>query len=171
MDYLCNNEDIPDSEMRHDKNIQCRARILVEIGLNLGIPKSVMRTVKNRRDLCDVVNRKITELDIVTNLLECKKNINIVHLKIAQTGYPDKMEADFSELNRWYNDMQSKAEQTISGGDLKKMVELRNQIKGSCDTFTTGLIQKTKDIMETTNSPFGPKKRNKGTLAMFRKTI
>ncbi len=145
VDYLCKNEDVPyqrGRESRVNGNLQCRARLLIEIALNLGIPEQLIKNVANREQLCDIVNKRIIELDIVNNLAECKKNMAIFHMQNMESADPSLLAADYEELTRWYDNIYKQADQTIKSGNLTKMVELRNQIKGSCQTFTTGLLQK-----------------------------
>ena len=106
VDYLCKDNDIPGvraKQSRIDINLNCRSRLLMEIALNLGISKDILRNIGFQRDtLCDIINKKIIELDIATNLAECKRNIALVQLKMVQTGKPDDLAQDFDELNRLY---------------------------------------------------------------------
>ena len=144
VDYLCKNEDVPTgtSENRINSNVRCRARLLIDIAMNLGISEQKIQDAQNRDELCIMIHTKIVELDIAANLANCKKSIMEVQMANMASADPNLLKDDFDELMRWYNDIFEKADATVRSNNLQKMTEMRNQIKGSCGTFTTGLMSK-----------------------------
>lgn len=146
VDYLCKDEDQNGAD---ETNMRCRMRLLKEIAQNLNI--NVSEGV-DRRTLCEIINRKIVELDIASNVIQCKVGMNKVQLRAVQLGRDD-LTQDYKELQTWYNDIQRKAQETINSGSLTKMTEMRNQIKGSCDTFTAGLLKKADMLRKEKKSP------------------
>ena len=141
VDYLCKSEDL----IPLNGQGGCRVQVLTEIASGLGISESEIQGAGDRAELCDLVNRKIVELDITANLAECKKNIALIEKRNLESGDPSIISAEFKQLMQWYADVESQAANFIKSKQLNKMVEIRNQIKGSCDTFNQALLARIKE--------------------------
>src|SRR5437660_4700349 len=115
VEYLCKSKGGKES---------CRADILSDIAESLEISGAHDMTLEQ---LCESINKKIVELDIIKNLAQCKQNVATLRIKSLSLDDPRELEADHAELVKWYDNIYTQATSTIDSGKLNKMVEIRNQ--------------------------------------------
>ena len=144
VDYLCKDEDVPGSGLDSNRlnNTNCRYRILRDIASFMGVSEHDIMRNPTRSQLCNLVNARIIIMDIESALLECHRNIGALQLRAMQSDKLDVLGEDLQQLIQWYNNIATSAEQQVQTGNLQKLVELRNQVVGSCKTFMTGLNSK-----------------------------
>ena len=145
IEYLCSDLDIPNDERLSENSRIAKIRLLRNIAIHLGISKADYVRIRSLPELCNLLNVKIIEMDIISFLAECKKNIALIELKSITSRDPSVVVAELEQMREWYDKLRISCMEASKAANLRKMVELRNQLKGSCDTFTKVLLEKIAD--------------------------
>ncbi len=158
-DYLCKSNSEINSHTLH-----CRKRILQEIAEDLGID---IRAFPERTGLCTEIQKVILSNDLTLILDQCRLSITRLQVLAIQSAVLDLVSAELAQLVEWHNDMQNAFadlldDQSITDSRrLQKLQELRNQVKGSCDTFTRELTKRVSNVGSGKNKSKSKTKKNK----------
>ncbi len=129
LQYICN----------ETKNNPCKNVILIDIGIRLGVKKTVL--IRDVHTLCRTVNITLLKKQLEVYMKECSEKKSHLDVMVGN----ENVRSELDQLDDWLNRMEKDGEKYASENNLNKLLEIRNQVKGSCDIFYSSLLKKARN--------------------------